>query len=316
MKAIGVDLGGTKLNIGIVDSDGNFEIQERALTLTRWLDMKDVIVQTSRDLIKNNPDVKAIGVGAAGMISHDGRVIYSPNVPAFNIDGGVFIKKELEQALGIPVNVDNDNNCSGYAEYKFGSVKGENNILAMGLGTGIGGALILDGHLYRGNDGYAFDIGHLTMDLNGHVCACGLIGCFETLGSGTALGRIAREHILRGESEFLLEFTNGDIDSINGSHVNMAIDNDPTQCGEILDEFSHNIALGLSSLDTILNFGICVISGGVSDLGSNLLERVNHAFSMVAQGSTRRILPEIRLAHFKSNAGVVGAGSLALDMMI
>ena len=229
------------------DSEINdIEIQERALTLTRWLDMKDVIVQTSRDLIKHNPDVKAIGVGAAGMISHDGRVIYSPNVPAFNIDGGVFIKKELEQVLGIPVNVDNDNNCSGYAEYKFGSVKGENNILAMGLGTGIG----------------------------------------------------------------------GDIDSINGSHVNMAIDNDPTQCGEILDEFSHNIALGLSSLDTILNFGICVISGGVSDLGSNLLERVNHAFSMVAQGSTRRILPEIRLAHFKSNAGVVGAGSLALDMMI
>ena len=287
MKAIGVDIGGTKLSIGIVDSEGNFEIEESSLTLTRWSDMKKVIVDTSKNLISKDNSIKAIGCGAAGMISLDGHVIYSPNVPAFNIDGGVDLKSELQNAIGIPVFIDNDNNCSGYAEYKFGTVRNEKNILSVGLGTGIGGALILDGKLYRGNDGYAFDIGHFTMDLNGHVCACGQVGCFETLGSGKALGRVAREHISRGESRYLLDFV----------------------------EFSHNIALGLSSLDNILNFGVCVISGGVSDLGDALLSRVQRHYSVVAQGSLRRTLPEIRLAKFKSNAGLLGAGALAIDSL-
>lgn len=316
MKAIGVDLGGTKLHIGIVDDSGNFEIEERSLTLTRWSDMKTVIVDTSRDLMAANPDVKAIGVGAAGMISIEGHVVYSPNVPAFNIEGGIGIRQELQNELGIPVVVDNDNNCSGYAEYKFGSVQNEKNILSVGLGTGIGGALILDGKIYRGNDGYALDIGHFTMQRGGHVCACGQVGCFETLGSGKALGRIAREHVLKGISTFLLDEVDGDVERIDGANVNRAVDVDPASCSEILEEFSHNIALGLSSLDNILNYGVCVISGGVSDLGDTLLDRIKKHFSVLAQGSSRRKLPEIRLAKFKSNAGVVGAGALALDSLI
>ena len=315
MNLLGVDIGGTKLSIGIVDSEGNFEIEESSLTLTRWSDMKKVIVDTSKDLISKDNSIKAIVCGAAGMISLDGHVIYSPNVPAFNIDGGVDLKSELQNAIGIPVFIDNDNNCSGYAEYKFGTVRNEKNILSVGLGTGIGGALILDGKLYRGNDGYAFDIGHFTMDLNGHVCACGQVGCFETLGSGKALGRVAREHISRGESRYLLDFVDGDINKIDGSHVNLSIARDPSNCSEILEEFSHNIALGLSSLDNILNFGVCVISGGVSDLGDALLSRVQRHYSVVAQGSLRRTLPEIRLAKFKSNAGLLGAGALAIDSL-
>lgn len=315
-KAIGVDLGGTKLNIGIVDSNGIFDIEDRALTLTRWHDMKKVIVDTSKDLIASNPDVCAVGVGAAGMISLDGHVVYSPNVPAFNIEGGVNLKQELQDAIGVEVFVDNDNNCSGYAEYKFGAVQNEKNVLSVGLGTGIGGALIVDGKMYRGNDGYALDIGHFTMELDGHVCACGQVGCFETLGSGNALGRIARKYIDRGTSTFLLDFVGGDIEQITGEHIFRATQDNPDSCSEILEEFTHNIALGLSSLDNILNYGVCVISGGVSDLGDVLLNRVKKHFSVVAQGSSRRILPDIRLAKFKSNAGVVGAGALAIDSLI
>lgn len=315
-KAIGVDLGGTKLNIGIVEENGNYTIEDRALTLTRWDDIKKVIVDSSRELISTNPDVCAIGVGAAGMISMEGHVVYSPNVPAFNIEGGVQIQQELENELGITVIVDNDNNCSGYAEYKFGAVKNEKNILSVGLGTGIGGALILDGKIFRGKDGYAFDVGHFIMDINGHVCACGLVGCFETLGSGTALGRIARTYVSKGISKFLLDFVEGDIDKITGMHVHHAIEMDENSCSEILDEYSHNVALGLSSLDTILNFGVCVISGGVSDIGNVLIESVKKHFSRVAQGSSRRVLPDIRLAQYKSGAGVVGAGALAMDSII
>ena len=315
MKAIGVDLGGTKLNIGIVDNDGNFEIEERSLTLSNWPEMRETIVNACKSLIEKHGDIKAVGIGAAGMISLDGHVVYSPNVPAFNVENHIDIKGELEKEIGLPVVVDNDNNCSGYCEYRFGAAKGMKNVLNVGLGTGIGGALILDGKIYRGNDGYAFDIGHFIMDINGEVCACGQIGCFETLGSGTTLGRIARKHVEAGEDPELLDYVDGDISKIQGTHVYAALKDNPDSCKNIMQEFGDNIGLGIASLENILNFGVCVISGGVSEIGEPLIELVRAKYKLHAQGSDRRELPQILLAKYTSNAGVLGAGALALDSL-
>lgn len=316
MRAIGVDLGGTKLNIGVVDNEGNFEIIERSLTLNNWSQMKDTIVETCKSLIEKYSDIKVVGIGAAGMISLDGHAVYSPNVPAFNVEKQIDIKGDLEKEIGLPVVVDNDNNCSGYCEYRFGAAKGMKNILNVGLGTGIGGALILDGKIYRGNDGYSFDIGHFTMDINGELCACGQIGCFETLGSGTALGRIAREHVEAGQDCELLDYVRGDISKIDGTHVYAALKDDINNCKNIMQEFGDNIGLGIASLENILNFEVCVISGGVSEIGEPLVELIKAKYKLHAQGRDRRELPRILLAKYTSNSGVLGAGALALDSLI
>lgn len=309
MYAIGVDLGGTKISFGVVDGDGNLITEYRLPKPETWEKIRALIGDAYRRFSAEFEGIVALGFGAAGLITKEGYVFYSPNVSAF--DQGADLKNDLEQDIAVPVQVDNDNNCAGFAESLFGNAKGFDNALIVGLGTGIGGAFIFEGKVMRGAHGFAGEFGHFTMDIGGPLCACGKRGCFESLASGSALGRIAREYAHQGRAGEVLKRA-GSIDAITGIHVRDVAIAGGQEALDILDEYSYNVATGLISLNNIYDPGVIVISGGVVEMGESLLGPVTKHFLAESEGGSNRPISRIVLAKLGERAGVIGAGALAL----
>ena len=312
MHAIGVDLGGTKIAFGVIDENGNLITEYRVPKPDTWSEMRKLIGDCYREFSASFNDIVGLGFGAAGLISLDGYAFYSPNVAAF--DNGAALQEDLTSDLPIPVIVDNDNNCSGYAEAMFGNAKGFENVLVVGLGTGIGGAYIFNGQVLRGAHGFAGEFGHFTMDIDGPLCACGKKGCFESLASGSALGRIAREYAKDSRAPQVLKEA-GSISAIQGIHVKNVAANGGADGLEIMDEYGHNVAIGLVSLTNIFDPEIIVISGGVVEMGDTLLNPVSKYFLAESEGGSNRPLAKIVLAKLGERAGVIGAGALAMSQL-
>lgn len=311
MKSVGIDLGGTKLFFGVINEEGKIEDQQRILTPDTWQEMRSQIVSLVQGYQKSH-DISCVGFGAAGMIDREGYAHYSPNVKAF--DGGVAVKKELEEILGIPVTVDNDNNCSGYAEVIFGRGGEYRSALFIGLGTGIGGAIINKGRVLRGAHGFAAELGHFTMDIGGPLCACGKNGCFESLASGSALGAIAREYIENGKADSIRERAEN-IDSVTGVLVGQCASDGDENAIAIMDHYAKNVAMGLNSLVAILDPGVIIIGGGVSELGDVLFEPLQKHYSKDVEGGLSSMVAPIVRASLGETAGLIGAGALALSKL-
>ena len=307
MRAIGVDLGGTKVSFGVVEKNGKLESEYRLPTPGTWQEMRKLIGEAFIKFQAGYDDIVAFG--AAGLISLDGYAFYSPNVRAF--DGGAALLDDLTSDLNIPIAVDNDNNCSAYAESRFGSASGKDHVLVVGLGTGIGGAYILNGKVLRGAHGFAGELGHFVVQPDGPKCACGKFGCYEALASGTALGRIAREFVTQGKAPKIASMVE-DISQINGTHVKKSAEDGDSEGLEILDIYSHNVASGLVSLTNIFDPEIIVVSGGLVELSDLLLAPLTKYFHLESEGGSNRPLANIVLAKLGEKAGVIGAGALAL----
>ncbi|MFN8016382.1 MAG: ROK family protein [Acidimicrobiia bacterium] len=307
MYAIGVDLGGTKLSFGVIDRQGKILKSYRTPTPNSWERMRELINEAYETFSQEFNSIVGLGFGAAGLVTKEGYVFYSPNVPAF--DNGVDLKGDLSNDLEIPIFVDNDNNCSGYAEAKYGSAKDYQEVLVVGLGTGIGGVYISEGKPLRGAHGFAGELGHFTIDIDGEICACKKRGCYETIASGTALGKIAQRFAKEGRAPNVLNLA-GSIEKITGLHVKEIAENGLEDGLEIMDAFGHNVSLGLVSLTNIFDPELIVISGGVTQMGDSLLIPVKKYFDLLSEGGTSRPMAKIVLAQLGENAGLIGAGAL------
>lgn len=312
MHAVGIDLGGTKRFFAVVDEDGNILEDQRIPTPGTWEEMKSSIITVVSEYQKKF-EISSLGFGVPGLIGLDGYAYYSPNFTALN--KGVAVHDELADVLNVPVFIDNDNNCVGYAEARFGAAKDASVVATVGLGTGIGGSLVIDGVVFRGAHGFAGDFGHITIDMEGPLCACGKHGCYEAFASGTALGRIARQYAARGEADAVVEAAGGNIKDIVGYHVGHAAIADDGQALAIMDEYAHNVARGLSSLTESLDPEVFVISGGVVELGDVLFTPLIKHYHNEIQGDSTRPTPEIVPAFFGEKAGVIGAGAMALSKL-
>ncbi len=312
MFSVGIDLGGTKRFFAVVDEKGNIHDDQRIPTPGTWEEMKNSIITIVSEYQKNY-EISALGFGVPGLIGLDGYAYYSPNFTALN--KGVAVHEELAQVLNVPVFIDNDNNCVGYAEAHFGAAKNARVIATVGLGTGIGGSLVIDGVVFRGAHGFAGDFGHMTIDIGGPLCACGKHGCYEAFASGTALGRIGRQYASRGEADAVIAQAGGSIDAIDGYHVGQAAIDGDGQALAIMDEYAHNVARGLSSLTESLDPEVFVISGGVVELGDVLFTPLSKHYRDEIQGDATRPAPRILPAFFGEKAGVIGAGTMALSKL-
>ncbi len=313
MRAIGIDLGGTKISFGVVQDDGTLLAEYRLPTPDTWDEMRTLIGQAYEKFTGEYEDIVALGFGAAGLISLDGYAFYSPNVCAF--DEGASLYDDLSADLDIEITIDNDNNCSAYAESRFGSAAGKNNVLVVGLGTGIGGAYILNGEVLRGAHGFAGEFGHFVVQRGGPKCACGKNGCYEALASGSALGRIAREYAEQARAANLLAMVD-DISQINGTHVRVSAENGDEDALEIIDVFAKNVADGLVSLTNIFDPEVIVISGGLVEMSDLLLDPVRKYFHLESEGGSNRPLANIVMAKLGEKSGVIGAGALSLSRLV
>ena len=311
VTAIGVDIGGTKVAAGLVTLDGEVTARARRDTphrSTRPEVVEDVIVEAVEELL--TPDVTAVGIGAAGFVSSmTGRVVFAPHLSWRDEPLG----QRLSARLPVPVFVDNDANTACWAEHRFGAASGERNVVMVNLGTGIGGAVLIDGTLRRGEFGIAGEFGHMQVVPGGHRCECGNRGCWEQYASGNALVREARS-LVEAKAPIAADLAarcGDDPAALTGPMITQAArDGDPT-AAELLAEVGEWLGVGIAGLANAFDPALFVIGGGVSAAGDLLIEPAHQSFRRHLTGRGYR--PEARLtaAALGNEAGLVGAADLA-----
>jgi len=307
---VGVDVGGTKIAAGVVDEDGKLIASTRRETpATDTHLVLEGIADAVREL-RSVHEVNAVGIGAAGFVDAGrARVMFAPNLAWRDEDLG----PALSSQLGLPVVVENDANAVAWAESRFGAGRDHDDLVAITVGTGIGGGVVLGGRLVRGGFGVAAEIGHITMVPYGRRCGCGLQGCWEQYGSGRALVTEARE-IARHSPAFaagLLATAGGEPDGITGEMVTANAQQGDVGGLHCFDEIGRWIGLGLAQLAAVLDPSLFVLGGGVSSAGELLRERVENVFRANLTGRGHRPVAEVRLAELGWESGMVGAADLA-----
>jgi glucokinase len=311
---IGVDIGGTKVAGGVVDPDGRILEQHRVTTPARDAEATtDAIVRVIEELRSRHDDIEAVGLGIAGFVDAARSVVYfAPNLLGWR-DGP--LREEVEKRIGLPVVVENDANAAAWGEARFGAGREEGCIVCVTLGTGVGGGVIVDRHLFRGGFGVAAEIGHIQMVEGGRPCGCGQRGCWEQYASGGALVREARERAEedRQSAELLLGLGDGTPQGIAGEHVTEAAhQGDPVAIGAF-NTLGHWVGQGLADLAAVLDPQVFILGGGVSEAGDVLLEPTRKAYEELLTGRGRRPLAEVVPAQLGNDAGLVGAADLARD---
>jgi glucokinase len=308
---VGLDIGGTKVLGVLLDADGTVLGEERRLSPHAGV---EALVDTTAAIVADlAPPGIPVGVGAAGLVNHDGHVLYSPNLPTIR---DAPLQEALIAATAHPLIVDNDANVAARGEVAYGAARGVQHALLVTLGTGIGGGLLLDGRLYRGAHGFGAEIGHFTVERGGPVCACGELGHWEAIASGTALGRMARELVTAGGGARILAAAGGAIDDITGMHVKDAALEGDADADDVLARYADNVALGLAGLANVLDPELIVIGGGLVELGPPLFDPLRAAFARHVEGAAYRPNIPIVPAQLGERAGAVGAAVLARELLV
>jgi glucokinase len=308
----GVDLGGTNLRIALVDPDGAVVDQRRCTTPRALDDIVAVIAHAVRDLAPARPAAGALGVGAAGMVDHEGTIHYSPNVPAFL---HAPVRARVQEAVGLPTVVDNDANVAVVAELVHGAARGCSEVLLITLGTGVGGGVVTRGQVLRGANGFAAEVGHFQVDPQGPLCACGQRGHWEAVASGTALGALGREWAAAGAAPSVLERVDGSVDDITGIVVGDVAQTGATDAVAVVEEYARRVAIGLVGLVNVFDPEKVVVSGGLIELGDVLLVPLRAAFDGRIEGAPHRPAVPIVPAELGGRAGVVGAAVRARELV-
>ena len=307
---IGLDVGGTKVAAGVVDDGG--KIAEKLKRPTPTAD-PDQILKVIADVVaelSSRHQVDAVGLGVAGYLDAARSTLrFSPHLPWRDEP----LRARLADLTGLPVVMDNDANASAWGEVRFGAARGQQDVVLLAVGTGIGGAIVLGGRLYRGRWGMAGEPGHYRVVPGGRACPCGNHGCLEQYASGSALVAEARDLAVRapGQAARLLELGGGAVDGIGGPQVTQAAaEGDPAalRCFGIVGGW---LGQAMADLAAILDPGCFVIGGGVSDAGELLARPARAAFAQTLTGRGYRDFADVRIAAFGADAGLVGAADLA-----
>lgn len=306
----GFDLGGTKL-LGVVADEAGTVVAEARRPTGRDPDavLADLAALLA-ELRRGQPSIAAVGFGVAGLVDLEGVMRRAPNLPGWD---GVPVRARLEALLDLPVTVDNDANTAAYGELLHGAARGRTEVLVVTLGTGIGGAIVTGGRVYRGGHGLAAEIGHITVDADGPPCACGASGHWESIASGRALGRLGRDWALRGEAPTVLRLAGGDPEAVTGVHVGDAAQSGALDGLAIVERYAAAVAVGLGSLVNVLDPELVVIAGGLVELGDVLLSPVTAALGPFVVGSRERPMPPVVAAALGERAGAIGAADLARE---
>ena len=307
---IGIDVGGTKVLAGAVDSEGKIvEKIRRETPIEGGAALTSIIGEMANEL-KSKYEVSGIGVCSAGFFAPDRRsIIANPNIANWN---GVELAQDLEALIGRPVVLENDANAAAWGERQFGAGDSANELVMLTIGTGLGGGLITDGKIFRGSRGSAAEFGHMRAVPEGHLCGCGLRGCYEQYASGTALMRHAREAISASPelSRSLLARGNGTVDGLSGEHLTSAAkDGDPVAIAAF-NTTGHWIGALVATLEAALDPAKIVIGGGVIAAGEILLNPIRESMAQLSLFRGRRAAPEIVAATLGNDAGLIGVANL------
>ncbi len=310
MKTIGVDVGGTKILCRLVDPETG-KARGRTKARTPKSGPADVLASIAELVAKLDPDHEAvaIGVGFPGYVRPDGVVVHCTNISGW--DQPIDVGPVLRKSTGRPVVVGNDVSLGALAEHRLGAGQGEQDLLAVFVGTGVGGGLILDGQIRDGDRGLAGEIGHLTVHTNGRLCGCGGRGHLEAYAGKAGIEREARRLAANGETSFLMDMVqNG---SMKSRHVHQALEAGDPVTLRLMTEAVDALAQAIGNVATILDIRRVVLGGGMTDkFGQDFVDQIAASSSFGGFGSAKL---QLRLAERMDDAGAVGAALLAADSL-
>lgn len=306
---IGLDMGGTKLLAAAVTNDLDILEMHKIETLRDegpGAVLERVISLCGR-LIETHGTVRGVGVGFAGLVDwRKGNVLSSVILPGWE---GVPLADRLSKAFdNIPVFVDNDATAAGYGEYLKLGAPSEMNMVLLTIGTGIGGAIIINGQLHRGATGTSAEFGHMNIDWHGRECWCGNKGCLNMLASGSAIGFRATELLEEGETSLLKDSPT----PIRGEAVKKAADQGDAVAIRALDDVARALGAGVANIINIFNPDRVVLTGGVSDLGEGYLKTVKEEAAKRAFDESMAHA-EIAFSTLGPEIGALGAAGLIRD---
>jgi glucokinase len=308
---IGVDLGGSKLLGGVVDE--HLEVHARVLREVHGLNQAKIVetaVEAVNELRESVPDIEAVGFGIPCLIDQSTGVA----VIAVNLDIENFrFRDAMEEALGLPVFMDNDGNVATLVEQRFGAAKGASDVVGLTIGTGIGGGLVLNGRLYRGHWGAGAELGHMVVDEDGPRCQgnCPNRGCLEAVASGTAIGREGRVAAEDEPDSELGEALAADQEITGALVTTLALGGDEVS-RMVLGHIGRLLGVGLANLSNIFNPEVIVVGGGAMHAGDLLLEPAREELRARGLPPNRDQL-QVVPAKFGPEAGMLGAAVMALD---
>jgi glucokinase len=310
--AIGVDVGGTKIAVGVVGSDGL--IEESTVIPTPRGDEGDVVLDTLLGLIDEmrarHAGVEAIGVGAPGVIDWPrGHIRWAPN----NTYRELPLRQFLAHRSGLPTVVDNDANAAAWAEARIGAGVGRLDVIVLTIGTGVGGGLIMNGMLHRGQSGIGGEVGHIIVNPHGaHQCGCGLTGCLEAMASGTALAREGRSAAAAEPAGYLATLAGGP-GEVTSETVFEAARRGDAVARSLFEDLGYWLGVGIASLVTLFDPELVIVGGGLITAGELLLCSARTSFERFVFARPHRTLPSIIPARLGVEAGIIGAALLALS---
>ena len=313
---LAVDVGGTTLAGGLVDPDGAI-VTSQAVAADRF-GRGDGVLKNLLELIASLQDqargmrrpVLGLGVGVAGAVEEGtGRI--GPDIQNIPELGNLPLRAVLQERTGLRVMVDNDVNALALAEWIFGQGRGLRHLALIAVGTGVGGGLILNGALVRGASGYAGEIGHITVELDGRPCFCGSRGCVKAYASGPDLVAQVRELIEEESSSIWMEVTGGDLARINPSLVFRAADRGDAAAEAVVAKAAQALGAGVAALVNLCNPEMIILGGGVMEAGDIVVEPVRRWARFYA---LERAVSRTRIVRsgLSEQSGVLGAAALFL----
>lgn len=310
MLSIGVDIGGTKIAAGVVDEDGEVIAATTRSTPATDPELIEAGVADAVAELRTDHEVVGVGVGAAGFVSSDRRTVKFAANLAWREH---LLADELERLTGLPVVIENDANAAGWAEYRFGAATAARHMLMVTVGTGLGGAIVLDGRLIRGSGGFAGEVAHMTAVPDGQWCGCGRKGCLEQYTAGTALVRTAKRRASAGDPLMgpLVQAAGGARKEIDGPLITRLAQQGDPGAVELIAELGSWLGIGVASISSLLDPDMIVVGGGVAAAGDLLLDPARNSYAAHLTARTHRELAPFVLAGMGNRAGIVGAADLA-----
>lgn len=314
---MGVDIGGTKVAAGLIDSTGSIISQRRVPMISNvdaaaGLDSVLTAIDSVLGDLKDSQEVRAIGICAPGPLDPStGVIINPPNLPCWR---DFPLATQVASVHRIPVKVDNDANSAAFAEARWGAGRGYNNIFYVTIGTGIGTGIVLNGRIYHGRTGAAGEGGHVSIDYHGPICPCGKLGCIEVLAAGPAIAKRARGKLAHaGNSSRLLQLAKGNIESVTTEMVGEASAAGDPIAHETLHETIELLSLWLGNMVDLLDPEAIIIGGGATTV---LLPFFDEMRTMLPRYCVNPRADEIALlpAHYGADSGVAGGAALCYEV--
>jgi glucokinase len=311
MTWIGIDLGGTKVFGVVLHGD---KVKKDAKRKTPTVGGPPAVVDTVAGVIADlggTDGIEGVGIGAPGPVDHEAGVVrQAPNLAGWQ-DTDVPLGSLVSKAIGgVPVFVENDANVGTLAEHRRGAGRGAADALGVWVGTGIGGGLILDGHLRRGPTGYAGEIGHTVVTKDGRMCGCGHPGHLEAYAGRASMEREARARAAAGTTNMLVQLA-GDGRMTSKIWAEALDARDPVAM-ELIDGAVWALGVAIADAVTLLDLNVMIVGGGLADrLGPTFVGRIEQSAreQIFAHGSAARVVP----AALGDESGAVGAALLAAD---